>query len=50
MDIENKVYRLSRYRYVNVIIFMLVTMVNTLAIQTFLSINSLIHNRYNYPT
>lgn len=29
---------------------MLVTIVNSLAVQTFLSINSLIHNRYNYPT
>lgn len=41
-------YALSRYRYINLILFILAAAVNTLPIQTFASINSLIQDRFQY--
>ena len=41
-------YTLSPYRYVNLLLFLLAAAVNSLPVQTFASINSLIQARFNY--
>jgi MFS family permease len=46
---EDKIYELSPYRYVDLILFVCVAAVNKVTAQTFASINRLVQDRYNYP-
>ena len=41
-------YPLSKYRYINLVLFLLAAAVNSLPIQTLASINSLIQDRFDY--